>query len=51
MKKKYIFCFDLDNIICKTSGNNYKNFIPGKKSMKLVNYLFENGHIIKIFAA
>ena len=50
-EKKYIFYFDLDNIICKTNSSNYKNSTPRKKSMKLVNYLFENGHIIKIFAA
>ena len=24
MKKKFIFCFDIDNTICLTKGNNYK---------------------------
>ena len=51
MKKKKIFCFDIDNVICKTTGGDYKNSIPNKKSINLINDLFENGHIIKIFTA
>ena len=29
MKKK--LCFDLDGVICTTSGNSYKKAIPKKK--------------------
>ena len=29
---KKIFCFDLDNTICKTSGNKYKLSSPKKKN-------------------
>ena len=29
--KKKIFCFDIDNTICKTSGSNYEKSLPIKK--------------------
>ena len=32
MKKKYIFCFDIDNVICKTINKNYKTSKPNKKA-------------------
>mgnify|MGYP001194740642 CR=1 FL=1 len=50
MKKK-ILCFDLDNTLCLTKGNNYPKAKPKKKLIKLVNELYESGHIIKIFTA
>ena len=31
MKKKFTFCFDLDNTICTTKGNKYKGSRPIKK--------------------
>ena len=49
--KKKIFCFDLDNTLCVTTGNNYQNSKPLKKKIKIVNKLFEKGHIIKIFTS
>lgn len=48
---KKIFCFDLDNVICKTFRSNYKNSKPNKKVIKLINNLYDNGHIIKILTA
>ena len=50
MKTK-IFCFDMDNVICKTKKNKYKNSIPIKQNIKIINSLFEKGYIIKIFTA
>tara|TARA_B110000003_G_scaffold274691_1_gene315273 strand:+ start:10 stop:375 length:366 start_codon:yes stop_codon:yes gene_type:complete len=50
-KKKMILCFDIDGVICKTNGNNYKNAKPIKKNVKFINYLFERGFIIKLFTA
>ena len=32
-----IICFDLDNVICKTKGNNYKNSRPDKVAVNLIN--------------
>ena len=49
MKKKYIFCFDIDNVICKTTNKNYKTSKPNKKSIKKISQLYESEHIIKFF--
>lgn len=46
-----IFCFDIDNTICKTKGTNYKNAKPHKDIIKIINKLYNNGHTIKIFTA
>lgn len=46
-----IFCFDIDNTICKTKGKNYKNAKPYKDIIKIINKLYNNGHTIKIFTA
>jgi len=50
-KKKIIFCFDLDNTICTTKKNNYLNSKPKKEVIKLINNLYDKGHIIKINTA
>lgn len=50
MKKK-IFCFDIDNTICSTKSNKYKKSKPKQKIIKLINKLYNNGHIIKIYTA
>ena len=34
MKKKKIYCFDIDGVICNTIGNDYKNSKPIKKAIK-----------------
>jgi hypothetical protein len=49
--KKKILCFDIDNVICKTKGSNYKNSKPIKKSIELINSLYFQGFFIKIFTA
>ncbi len=52
MKKKIkIICFDLDNTICVTKKNYYNLSKPKVKIVKLINNLYENGYIIKIFTA
>tara|TARA_Y100001970_G_C14256359_1_gene875753 strand:+ start:13 stop:366 length:354 start_codon:yes stop_codon:yes gene_type:complete len=51
MKKKIIFCFDIDNTICKTKGKNYSNSKPNKNAINLINKLYDRGHIIKIHTA
>ena len=51
MKKKYIFCFDIDNVICKTINKNYKTSKPNKKAISKINELYENGDFIKLFTA
>ena len=51
MKRKKIICFDLDNVICVTKNNNYKESLPLTKNIKIINQLYNKGHIIKIFTA
>tara|TARA_B110000858_G_C17671439_1_gene412111 strand:+ start:581 stop:706 length:126 start_codon:yes stop_codon:yes gene_type:complete len=31
INKKLIFCFDIDNTICRTIGSDYKGSLPKKK--------------------
>lgn len=50
MKKK-TFCFDLDNTLCVTKNSLYQKSKPKKKAIKVVNLLFDKGHIIKIYTA
>tara|TARA_B100000795_G_scaffold187555_1_gene142644 strand:+ start:472 stop:819 length:348 start_codon:yes stop_codon:yes gene_type:complete len=48
---KKIFCFDLDNVICKTFKNFYSKSLPIKKNINIINSLYDQGHTIKIFTA
>jgi capsule biosynthesis phosphatase len=51
IRKKKVFCFDIDNVICLTKKNNYKNSKPINKNINIINKLKSEGHIIKIFTA
>jgi hypothetical protein len=51
MKKKITFCFDLDNTICNTKNSDYSNSKPKPGAIKLINSLYNHGHIIKINTA
>tara|TARA_B100001540_G_scaffold253120_1_gene229670 strand:- start:50 stop:403 length:354 start_codon:yes stop_codon:yes gene_type:complete len=52
MKKiKKTICFDIDNIICRTTKSNYKKSKPIKKNIVFINNLYKEGHQIKIFTA
>tara|TARA_B100001769_G_scaffold268773_1_gene257711 strand:- start:155 stop:514 length:360 start_codon:yes stop_codon:yes gene_type:complete len=53
MKRKYknILCFDIDGVICFTNGNNYIKSRPNKKSIKLINDLFDDNYYIKVFTS
>lgn len=51
LNKKKVICFDIDNVICKTNGTNYKNSRPIKKNIHFINLLFNKGYKIKIFTA
>ena len=50
MKKK-TFCFDIDNVICKTKKSDYKKSKPIKKNIDIINELKFRGHLIKIHTA
>jgi len=49
--KKKIICFDIDNTICNTINKNYLAGKPKKKIIKIINYFFEKGYIIKLFTS
>jgi len=46
-----IFCFDLDNVICKTEGSDYSTSTPYKGVIEKINLLYEGGNKILIFTA
>ena len=50
-QKKLVYCFDIDETICKTKGLDYKNAQPIPKRVLKINSLFENGHVIKLLTA
>ena len=51
LKKKLVFCFDIDNTICRTKGSNYKKSLPKKKNINSINRLHKKGYYIKIFTS
>ena len=51
MKKNKIYCFDIDGVICKTKKNDYLNSKPIIKSVKKINYLFNEGNKIILFTS
>ena len=51
MKLKTI-CFDIDNVICKTnSTNDYRQSVPIKKNIKVINEAYNNGFSIILYTA
>ena len=46
MKKKKIFCFDIDGVICETKKNSYSQSRPNKKTIKIINELYKKNKII-----
>lgn len=50
-KNNKIFCFDLDNVICRTKENYYSKSKPIKKTVDIINKLYHKGFVIKIYTA
>jgi len=46
-----IYCFDLDNTLCRTPGNRYDLSEPIQDMIDRVNYLYNNGHRVIIYTA
>tara|TARA_Y100000992_G_scaffold297258_1_gene260593 strand:+ start:563 stop:901 length:339 start_codon:yes stop_codon:yes gene_type:complete len=46
-----IFCFDLDNVICKTNGSDYSSSQPNLDVIKKINKLHDEGNEIIVFTA
>jgi glycerol-3-phosphate cytidylyltransferase len=45
------YCFDLDNTICATHDNDYKNSTPYYKVINKINKHYKDGNIITIYTA
>lgn len=45
-----VFC-DIDNTICKTEGNDYKNAVPIPENIEKINKLFDEGNEIIYWTA
>lgn len=55
---KKIVAFDLDDVICYRDSkyeqlgiNKYKHCKPNDKMIRIINLLYDDGHIIKIYTA
>ena len=48
---KMIYCFDLDNTLCRTEGNIYEEAKPILNRIEFVNKLYAEGHTIIIDTA
>tara|TARA_A100001015_G_C14999446_1_gene717739 strand:- start:86 stop:445 length:360 start_codon:yes stop_codon:yes gene_type:complete len=48
---KKIICFDLDGVICTTKKKQYFSAKPKKGVIKIINQLYKEGYLIKIFTA
>ena len=46
-----IFCFDLDNVICKTNGSDYSSSQPNLDVIKKINKLHDERNEIIVFTA
>ena len=46
-----IYCFDLDDTLCKTTGMDYSTAQPMLDRISRVNNLYTDGNLIKIFTA
>ena len=49
MAKK--ICIDIDNVVCRTNGRDYKSAKPNWKAVKKINEMYANGYIIKFFTS
>ena len=50
-KKYKVLCFDIDNTICVSKTNNYKESKPIFKNIEFINKLYTKDYYVKIFTA
>jgi hypothetical protein len=46
-----IYCFDIDDTLCTTTGTDYANAIPKWDRIAKINHLFDQGNTIKLLTA
>lgn len=49
LRRKPIYCFDIDGVICDTKGMDYENAVPKEDNIKKINTLYEQGIYIKMY--
>lgn len=54
MKKMFdgiSFVFDIDDTICNNKNRDYENAIPIREVIRKINYLYDNGAVIKLYTS
>ncbi len=51
MERKLVIYVDIDNTICQTHGNGYKDSTPIPENIAKINKLFDEGHEIIYWTA
>ena len=46
-----VYAFDIDGTICNNTYGKYVEAVPIPDRIAYINYLFDNGHTIKMFTA
>ena len=46
-----VYCFDLDNTLCFSIGDDYERSTPYQDRIDAVNRLYDQGHTVIIFTA
>lgn len=46
-----IYCFDIDNTICRTNGSDYINSQPIQERIDFINRLYDFGHTVILMTA
>ena len=46
-----VYCFDIDNTICRTIGSGYNDCRPHQKRIDHINSLYNEGHTIYFLTA
>ncbi len=44
-----VYCIDIDGTICTTTKSDYEHSKPIEEVISRINYLYDEGHIIKIY--
>ena len=46
-----VYCFDLDNTLCRSLGDDYENSTPIRERIDVVNRLYDQGHTVIVLTA
>ena len=46
-----VYCFDLDNTLCLSYGDDYERSTPYENRIDAVNELYDQGHTVIVFTA